>query len=91
VPAATVEVLQENDVMAVTNTDDAGRYELTVPPGTYLICATASGLERYLTRASGLERYLTRAGTEEPGRTVTASAGKALTVRFVLHTIPRML
>jgi len=41
---ATVEALREGDVVATATTDHAGRYELTVRPGTYLIRATAKGL-----------------------------------------------
>jgi hypothetical protein len=34
---AVVEALHEGNVVAATTTDDAGRYELIVHPGTYLI------------------------------------------------------
>jgi hypothetical protein len=43
VPGAVVEALHDGDVVAATTTDDAGRYELRVPPGTYLIRARAEG------------------------------------------------
>src|SRR5262249_55981202 len=44
VSGAVVEALHDGKVLAATTTDDAGRYELRVPPGTYLIRATAEGL-----------------------------------------------
>jgi carboxypeptidase family protein len=44
VASAVVEALDDGNVVAATTTDDAGRYELRVPPGTYLIRATAEGL-----------------------------------------------
>jgi Carboxypeptidase regulatory-like domain len=44
VAGAMVEALHGGNVLATTTTDDAGRYELRVPPGTYLIRATAKGL-----------------------------------------------
>lgn len=43
VAGAVVEALHAGDVVAATTTDDAGRYELRVHPGTYLIRATAKG------------------------------------------------
>jgi Carboxypeptidase regulatory-like domain len=43
VAEAVIEALHEGAVVAATTTDDAGRYELTVHPGTYLIRATAKG------------------------------------------------
>lgn len=43
VPGATVEALRENDVVAVASTDDAGRYELRIQPGTYRVRASAGG------------------------------------------------
>lgn len=45
VPGATVEALRGTEVMAVALTDAAGRFRLTLPPGTYLILAKA---DRYL-------------------------------------------
>lgn len=39
VPGATVEALTGNRVMATDRTDRAGRYELRLQPGTYLIRA----------------------------------------------------
>jgi hypothetical protein len=39
VPGATVEALRGNQVMVTTHTDKAGRYELRLRPGTYLIRA----------------------------------------------------
>jgi Carboxypeptidase regulatory-like domain len=44
VPGAVVEALDDGIVVAAVTTDDAGRYELSVSPGTYLIRATARGL-----------------------------------------------
>jgi Carboxypeptidase regulatory-like domain len=41
VPGATVEALRGSEVMAITRTDDAGRYQLTLPPGIYVILAKA--------------------------------------------------
>ncbi len=43
-PGAAVEALRGSDVVAVTHTDVAGRYELMLHPGTYLIRAESSGL-----------------------------------------------
>jgi hypothetical protein len=37
VRGATVEALRGNHVMATAYTDEAGRYELRLQPGTYLI------------------------------------------------------
>jgi hypothetical protein len=70
VPGAVVEALHDGNVVAATTTDDAGRYDLRVRPGTYLIRARAEG----------------RLRSQEPGRTVTVSAGETLSVRFVLDT-----
>lgn len=44
VDAAKVEALRGADVVAVTSTDRAGYYQLQLPPGTYVIAVTASGL-----------------------------------------------
>jgi hypothetical protein len=44
VAGAVVEAMDDGNVVAATTTDDAGCYELRVPPGTYLIRATAEGL-----------------------------------------------
>jgi hypothetical protein len=44
VAGAVVEAVHEGNVVAATTTDDVGRYELRVAPGTYLIRATAKGL-----------------------------------------------
>jgi Carboxypeptidase regulatory-like domain len=41
---ATVEAVQDAEVIAATTTGDHGRYELRVPPGSYLIRVTAGGL-----------------------------------------------
>jgi hypothetical protein len=70
VPGAVVEALHDGNVVAATTTDDAGRYDLRVRPGTYLIRVRAEG----------------RLRSQEPGRTVTVSAGETLSVRFVLDT-----
>jgi hypothetical protein len=70
VPGAVVEVLHAGTVVAATTTDDAGRYELRVQPGTYLIRARAEG----------------RLHSKEPGRAVTVAPGESLSVRFVLDT-----
>jgi hypothetical protein len=56
--------------VAVTRSDDRGRYELTVRPGTYLL------------RARPPVRFLAK----NPVRTVTISAGETLTVNFRLDT-----
>jgi hypothetical protein len=47
VPGATVEALRGNQVMATTHTDEAGRYELRLQPGTYLIRAQS---DKYLSK-----------------------------------------
>jgi len=44
VAQAAVEAVQDGNVVAATMTDDVGRFELRVAPGTYLIRATATGL-----------------------------------------------
>lgn len=67
---ATVEALRGSDVVAVTHSDDHGRYQLSLRPGSYLI------------RARGPGRFLSR----DPGKTVTISAGQTLTVDFGLDT-----
>jgi len=43
-PGATVEAVHEAEVVAATTTGDGGRYELRVPPGSYLIRVTPEGL-----------------------------------------------
>ena len=70
VPGATVEALRGNDVVAATRSDGSGRYQLGLRPGTYLL------------HAQGGDRPYAR----QPGRTVTVSAGQALTVDFLLDT-----
>jgi len=51
-PGATVEAVHEAEVVAATTTGDGGRYELRVPPGSYLIrvtpgdCSLSSTKER---------------------------------------------
>ena len=49
VSGATVEALHGAEVVSVTRTDGAGRYELTLPPGTHVILVTA---ERYFGKRS---------------------------------------
>jgi hypothetical protein len=44
VPGAAVEARRDGDVVAATRADDAGHYQLTVQPGSYLIRAAATGL-----------------------------------------------
>ena len=46
VPGATVAALRGNQVVATTHTNEAGRYELRLQPGTYLIRAQ-SGKYRF--------------------------------------------
>ena len=70
VPGATVEALRGNDVVAATRSDDSGRYQLSLPPGTYLIRAQGDGTPY----------------ARQPGQTVTISAGQTLTVSFLLDT-----
>lgn len=70
VPGASVEALQDGNVVAATTTDDAGRYELRLDPGTYLIRARAEGSLH----------------SKEPGKTVTVSSGESVSVQFVLDT-----
>jgi hypothetical protein len=69
-PGASIEALRASDVIAVTHSDDAGRYRLSVRPGTYLIRAQPPG------------RFL----STNPVKTVTISAGETLTVDFLLDT-----
>lgn len=69
-PGAAVEALRGGDVVAAARSDDRGRYELSVRPGTYLIRVQPPG------------RLLAR----NPARTVTVSAGETLTVNFFLDT-----
>lgn len=66
----TVEALRGGVAVAVARSDDRGRYEITVRPGTYLIRVEAPG------------RFLSR----HPGETVTVSAGETVTVNFPLDT-----
>jgi carboxypeptidase family protein len=49
VRGATIEAMRESKVVAVAHTDKAGRYTLTLPPGTYVILVTANA---YLTKRS---------------------------------------
>jgi len=49
VSRATVEAQRGTEVVAVTHTDGAGRYELRLPPGTYVILAEA---DRYFAKRS---------------------------------------
>jgi len=70
VPGAVVEALHDGKVVAAITTDDAGRYELRLNPGTYLIRVRAEGSLH----------------SKEPGRTVTVSSGEIVSVQFVLDT-----
>ena len=47
VPGMTVEALRAGQVRATASTDEAGRYELRLQPGTYLIRAQS---DKYLSR-----------------------------------------
>jgi hypothetical protein len=47
VPGARVEALRGSKIIAVARTDRAGRYTLSLPPGSYVILVKAS---RYLTK-----------------------------------------
>jgi carboxypeptidase family protein len=47
VPGLPVEALRGNQVRATAHTDEAGRYELRLQPGTYLIRAQS---DKYLSR-----------------------------------------
>jgi hypothetical protein len=69
-PGVTVEAVRGGVAVAVARSDDHGRYELTVSPGSYLIRAEAPG------------RFLSR----HPGETVTVAAGETVTVSFPLDT-----
>ena len=69
-PGVTVEAVRGDVAVAVTHSDDRGRYQLTVRPGTYLIRVQAPG------------RFLSR----HPGHTVTVPAGETVTVNFPLDT-----
>lgn len=71
VAEAVVEALHEGRVVAATTTDEAGRYRLTVQPGTYLLRVTATRLLSI---------------SKETSRTVTVSPGETLTAGFTLDT-----
>jgi Carboxypeptidase regulatory-like domain len=45
VPGATVEALRGDDAVAAARTNAAGHYELSLPPGTYVIAAKAHGYQ----------------------------------------------
>jgi hypothetical protein len=64
VQGATVEALRGDQVMATTYTDQAGRYELRLQPGTYVIRAQS---DKYLSREKSKEVSLSR------GQRVTAN------------------
>jgi hypothetical protein len=57
VPGTAVEALRENQVMATAYTDEAGRYELRLQPGTYLIRAQS---DKYLSRQASKTVTLSR-------------------------------
>jgi hypothetical protein len=43
VSGALVEVLRDTTVSASTRTDSLGRYQISIPPGSYIIVVTAKG------------------------------------------------
>jgi hypothetical protein len=57
VPDATVEALRGNQVIATAHTDEAGRYELRLQPGTYLIRTQS---DKYLSREKSKTVTLSR-------------------------------
>lgn len=57
VRGATVEALHGTQVMATTHTDEAGRYELRLQPGTYLLRAQS---DKYLSREKSKTVVLSR-------------------------------
>ncbi len=57
VRGATVEALRGNQVMATAYTDEAGRYELRLQPGTYLIRTQS---DKYLSREASKTVTLSR-------------------------------
>jgi len=57
VRGATVEALRGNQVMATAYTDEAGRYELRLQPGTYLI---RTQTDKYLSRQASKTVTLSR-------------------------------
>src|SRR5215469_13424201 len=57
VRGATVEALRGNQVMATASTDKAGRYELRLQPGTYLIRTQS---DKYLSREASKTVTLSR-------------------------------
>ena len=57
VRGATVEALRGNQVMATAYTDEAGRYELRLQPGTYLIRTQS---DKYLSRQASKTVTLSR-------------------------------
>jgi hypothetical protein len=69
-PGVTVEAVRDGAVVAAVRSDDRGRYQLTVSPGSCLIRVEAPG------------RFLSR----HPGETVTVAAGQTVTVSFTLDT-----
>jgi hypothetical protein len=70
VAGAQVEALRGSDVVAVTHTDNAGYYQFTLHPGSYVIAVTYVGY-----RASA-----------PLARTVTAAAGQTQTLDFAVDT-----
>ena len=62
VSGATIEALRGSKIIAVARTDRAGRYTLSLPPGSYVILVTAS---RYLTEQT------TKTVTVSAGQTLT--------------------
>ena len=57
IPGAIVQALRGNQVIATTHTDETGRYELRLQPGTYLIRAQS---DNYLSREKCKEVTLAR-------------------------------
>lgn len=70
VDGALVEAMRGTDKVAVTRTDHAGRYQMALQPGTYVIAVSHAG---YLRSVPAL-------------RTVTVIAGHRQTVDFTLDT-----
>jgi hypothetical protein len=64
VHGATVEAVRGTEIMAVARTDHAGRYQLTLPPGTYIIIAKA---DRYFSKSKN------ETVTLAPGQTLKIS------------------
>lgn len=70
VPGVTVWARHGSTVVAVAHTNGAGRYELALHPGTYVIVAESERYQLFILQP----------------RTVSVSPGQRLTVDFVLDT-----